>query len=422
MKSLRNAVTTLLLVACTTLGCQPDSPAPLPVPEKPAAPVPDKEPPPPTNPGTPGNPGTPQIPNTPVTAIPDELVGTWYADGNRNPLTENWDQGTFQGETGFREFRTMVFTKDGREAIEYTSGVYSGKQVMFKRTGTLEYKTGTPRSLTFHPQQGRVRVFNGATYQEIDLVNDQWETYLSVLVNPEATTFTSSPNYLTAQRSNGNATYSVKYAKAGGTTAPGGPTHPGDPYGTPPATGTYLKIADKYYPTVTIGNLEWMAVNYAGTGGIKDSDKPHFGTFYKWMDLKDIPVPAGWRLPTKADYLALLRSQGLVLTAWESTDGEDVASKKLLGQLMATTGWLKQDGYATNKSGFAAVPANFRGTEAKPNGEGTRCVLWTSEVNSSESPIVFQIVQLPGETYASFTTFPIGYYPQHLPLRLVRNK
>jgi uncharacterized protein (TIGR02145 family) len=353
------------------------------------------------------------------------MVGTWYADGNRNPLTENWEKGTFQGETGFREYRTMVFTKDGKEAIEYTSGVYSGKNVMFKRIGTLEYKTGTPRSLTFHTQQGRVRIFDGATYQEIDLVNEQWETYLSVLVNPEATTFTSSPNYLTAQRSNGAQTYSVKYHKAGGTTTPGGPTtptNPGDPYGAPPATGTYLKIADKYYPTVTIGNLEWMAVNYAGNGGIKDSDKPHFGTFYKWMDLKDIPVPAGWRLPTKADYLALLKSQGLVLTAWESTDGEDVASKKLLGQLMATTGWLKQDGYATNKSGFAAVPANFRGTEAEPNGEGTRCVLWTSEVNSSESPIVFQIVQLPGETYASFTTFPIGYYPQHLPLRLVRNK
>jgi uncharacterized protein (TIGR02145 family) len=225
-----------------------------------------------------------------------------------------------------------------------------------------------------------------------------------------------------ANRALGSQTYSVKYHKVEGPATPGNPTTPGGLYSAPPATGTYLQIASQYYPTVTIGNLEWMAVNYAGTGGIKDTDKPQYGTFYKWMDLKDIPVPAGWRIPTKADYLALLKSQGLVLTSWESTDGEDVASKKLLGQLMATSGWLKQDGYATNKSGFGALPANYKAQDAKPNGEGTRCVLWTSEVNSSDSPIVFQIVQLPGETYASFTLFPLGYYPQHLPLRLVRNK
>ncbi|MDQ3290953.1 MAG: hypothetical protein M3Q05_06645 [Bacteroidota bacterium] len=375
----------------------------------------------------PEQPGKGAVVETPSTPIPDELVGTWYADQNPNPMTTNWEQGTFQGEEGLREYRTMVFTKDGKNAIEFTSTVYKTndevKQYMFKRIGTLEYKTN-PNSLTFHVQSGRVRFFSNkvAGYQEADLVNEDWPTYLSVLVNPEATTYTSSTNFLSAKRSNGATEYSVKYIKADNCNNGGGTTNPDDLYGNPPASGTYVQIANKYYPTVTIGKQEWMAVNYAGDGGMKDSTKPHFGTFVKFMDLKDIPVPAGWRIPTKQDYKKLLLSQGLELMPWEATNGEDVASKKLLGQLMATTGWLKQDGYASNKSGFNAFPANYKVQDASPFGEGSRCFLWTSEVNESDNPIVFQIVQLTGDTYASFTTFPIGYFPQHLPLRLVRDK
>jgi uncharacterized protein (TIGR02145 family) len=417
MKLLSKLMPGLFVMAFTIFGCQPE----IPTPATGTTPPPGNN----TTP-TPGGGNTPP-PNTPFTTIPDALVGTWYAENNANPMTINWEQGTFQGEEGLREFRTMVFTKDGKNAIEYTSQVYKNteevKQYMIKRVGTLEYKTN-PASLKFHVQSGRVRYFSSkfAGFKESDLINEEWPTYLSVLANPEATTYTSSTNYLTAQRSNGATFYSVKYIKADGN-KPGGQTpDPGGLYSTPPATGTYITIAGKYYPTVTIGNQEWMAVNYAGTGGMNDSQKPHFGTFYKYMDLKDIPVPAGWRIPSKADYIKLLQSQGLELTPWESTNGEDVASKKMLGQLMATTGWLKQDGYATNKSGFNAVPANYKALDAKPHGEGTRCLLWTSEMNASESPIVFQIVQLPGETYASFTLFPIGYYPQHLPIRLVKDK
>jgi uncharacterized protein (TIGR02145 family) len=419
MKNVRKSISALLIIAFAVFGCQPEAPNP----------VGSSTPPPDTTNSTPPPPGegNPTNPNTPFTTIPDELVGTWYAENNSNPMTTNWEQGTFQGEESLREYRTMVFTKDGKNAIEYTSQVYKNtdevKQIMFKRVGTLEYKTN-PTSLTFHVQSGRVRYFSSSYtgYKESDLVSAEWPTYLSVLVNPEATTYSNATNYLTAQRSNGAGQYSVKYTKADGS-KPTNPTpDPGSLYSTPPATGTYIQIADKYYPTVTIGEQEWMAVNYAGTGGMKDSQKAHYGTFYKFMDIKDIPVPAGWRIPNKQDYIKLLQSQNLVLTPWESTDGADLASKKMLGQLMATSGWLKQDGYATNKSGFNAVPANYKAQDAKPNGEGTRCFLWTSEIDASENPIAFQIVQLSGETYASFLALPMGYSPQHVPVRLVRDK
>ncbi|UOQ71543.1 hypothetical protein MUN79_23470 [Hymenobacter cellulosilyticus] len=165
-----------------------------------------------------------------------------------------------------------------------------------------------------------------------------------------------------------------------------------------------------------------MSVNYAGNGGIKVGTKPHYGTFFKHADLNTIPVPAGWRIPTKQDYVKLLASQGLTLNSWESTDGADLASKRRLGQLMATSGWLKQDGYATNSSGFTAVPANLQVTNGSPNGEGTNCLLWTAEKNAEDSPVAFQIIQLPSDTYAAFGSYAVGYNPAHLPVRLVRDK
>ncbi len=418
MKIVRKLVPTLLLLAFTVFGCQPEAPAP--VPEEPTESKPDKDN-KPSNGG--GDKGTP---NTPFTSIPDELVGTWYAENNAGPMTTNWEQGTFQGEYGFREYRTMVFTKDGKNAVEYTSEVYTYtdevKQYMYKRIGTLEYKTN-PNTLTFHVQSGRMRLFSSKStgYKEAELTGKDLFNYKSELMNPEATSYTSSTNYLSAKRNTGLGEYSVKYTKVG-STAPGQTPDPGSLYSTPPTAGTYVKIADKYYPTVTIGSQEWMSVNYAGTGGMKDSSKPQFGTFYKFMDLKEIPVPAGWRIPSKQDFVKLLQSQGLQVNDQGYTQGEELQVTKLLGQLMAATGWLKQDGYATNKSGFNAVPANYKVQDAKPNGEGTRCFLWTSEVNSSENPVAFQIVQLSGETYASFTPLPIGYSPQHVPVRLVRDK
>ncbi|MFT2010496.1 FISUMP domain-containing protein [Pontibacter sp. 13R65] len=371
--------------------------------------------------------GNDQIIDTPFTAIPDEFVGTWYADHNDGPLTTNWEEGTFQGEQGFREFRTMVFTKDGKQAIEYTTEIFNVgdevKQRFYKLTGTLEYKTN-PASITFHAQSGKMRVFSNkyTGYRESDILRKDIEVYTTVLINPEATTFTSSNNYLNAKLLDGDMQITVKYRKVGGGTGtPGGGSS--NPYSTPPTTGTYVQIGSQYYPTVIIGNLEWMSVNYAGNGGIKDSSKPQYGTYFKYADLKDIPIPSGWRIPTKQDYIKLLESQGIAFDeVWDTTDGDDLQSKKLLGQLMATTGWLKQDGYANNKSGFNAVPGNLQVTNGNPHGEGTNCLLWTATLDADESPVAFKIIQLPSDTFASFGPYITGFNPPHIPVRLVKNK
>lgn len=361
-------------------------------------------------------------PTAPATSIPDELVGTWYASHNANPLTENWEKKTFQGEVGFREFRTMVFTKDGKNAVEYTSEVYNYNgeisQYMYKITGTLEYKSN-PASLTFHAQTGIKRTFTRpGGYSEAPIIQKDLNKYVSILLDPSATTLSSSANYLKAKRVDGDNYFSVDYRKV----SANAPTNTNLPSTTPPATGTYVKIGNLYYPTVTIGSQEWMSANYAGPGSLQESTKPQFGTFLEYAELKNLPVPAGWRIPSKQDYTKLLESQGLVVNEWGSTDGEDVQSKRLLGQLMSATGWTKQDGYANNRSGFNALPGDVRRPRGTNYGEGTNCVLWTSEKNAQDSPMSFNIVQLPSDTYASFSPIPIGYTPTLVPVRFMRDK
>src|SRR5690606_2804161 len=253
-------------------------------------------------------------------------------------------------------------------------------------------------TIKFYAQSGKMRIFSNKYegYKEYDIIQKDIKAYTTVFHQAEATTYSSSTNYLTAKRLDGELELSVKYIKSDGNPAPGGGDSPD--YSEPPATGSYVQISNQYYPTVTIGALEWMSVNYAGQGGITDSSKPQYGTFYKFMDLDEIPVPDGWRIPTKQDYKALLASQEIEMDEWESTDGADLESKKRLGYLMSATGWLKEDGLANNKSGFNAVPANLRVTEGNPHGEGTNCLLWTSETDGEGHPVVFKIIQFPSDT------------------------
>jgi uncharacterized protein (TIGR02145 family) len=361
--------------------------------------------------------------NPPHTSIPAQLVGTWYRSDNNQPLTVDWQTGTFQGEAGFKEFRTMVFTANGLNATEYYSEVFvSGSSTLnylYKLTGTLEYSASSSK-LQFHAISGKMRIFKSGTsgYTEKDITASDIARYYSVLTNVQA-----ADGVINAQRFDGGNSWSVKYLKVNGNENGGGNGTPGDAYSTPPGTGTYVKIGNKYFPTITIGNHEWTSVNYYGDGAMNVADKIHYGTFYRFTDLNQIPVPAGWRIANLADYKSLLASQNIPFDeVWNSTDGSDLESKKKLGHLMATTGWLKQDGYEDNTSKFGAVPANIKVSTGTANGEGTNCVLWTGEKDGNNDPIAFKIIQMPSDTYATFSSYSEGYNPVYAPVRLVRNK
>lgn len=369
--------------------------------------------------GTPDSSGGPD-PNPPHTSIPPELVGTWYRSDNAQPLTIDWEKGTFQGEAGYKEFRTMVFTANGLNAVEYSSEVYvSGNTTLnylYKITGTLEY-SASPSKLEFHAVSGKMRIFIGTNnnYTEKDIIPSDVAKYFSVLTNLEP-----APGVINAKRFNGGNSWSVKYLQA---TAGNGGGAADDPYSAPPATGTYVKIGNKYFPTVTIGNREWTSLNYYGDGGINVSGKTQYGTYYRFADLNKVTVPSGWRIANQADYKSLLASQNIPFDAvWNSTDGSDLDSKKKLGHLMASTGWKKQDGYEDNTTGFGAVPSDIKVTSGTSNGEGTNCVLWTGEKDANNDPVAFKIIQMPSDTYAAISSFSEGYNPVYAPVRLVRNK
>lgn len=361
---------------------------------------------------------------TPYTNIPQEYVGIWYADHNEGPLTANWEKGTFQGEQGFREFRTMVFTADGKNAVEYTSEVFNSKdevlQIIYKITGTLTYSAKDPQAITFYAQTGIRRTFssNYSGYRDAVIKDSDMQQYRIVWEKPQATNMTSAKNYLTATITDQDGRYATKYAKVGsGNPAP----TTGLPSTTPPATGTYVKIGNLYYPTVMIGNQEWITTNYAGPGSLNEANKPQYGTFLELADLAKLSLPAGWRVPSRQDYNRLLDSQGITYTEW-GTDGDHVPSKRLLGQLMNPDAWTKKDGYANNKSGFNAMPGDVRRPRGTNYGEGTNCTLWTADRDAEDNPVVFNIIQLGTSTYASFAPQPIGSFPILTPLRLVRDR
>lgn len=379
-------------------------------------------------PATPEEPGDGGGIETPASPIPAPFTGVWYAEHNEGPLDENWEEETFQGDQGPKEFRTLVITSDGKNAVEYTTEIVNVsdevKQYSYKISGTLTYESN-PSTITFYAQSGKMRVFSNkyAGYKESDIKLTELENYRTVLKHAEASNYTNSQNFITAKRLDGNMELSARYLKADGTSGnPGGDGGGSDPYSVPPATGTYVKMGNHYYPTVSIGNLEWMSVNYAGPGGISNSEKPQYGTFIKHIDLSGLSIPEGWRIPTQQDFLDLLESQGIEFDEiWGSTDGSDLESKKRLGWLMSSTGWLKQDGFANNQSGFNAVPGNLMVKEGNPHGEGSNCLLWTSEIDEEGHPITFRLIQLPSDTYASFGASVTGFNPPHVPLRLVKD-
>ena len=115
-----------------------------------------------------------------------------------------------------------------------------------------------------------------------------------------------------------------------------------------------ITIGGDQYETVVIGTQTWTAVNYKGVGGLpydNTGSKPIFGKFYTFVEAKAITVPAGWRLPSLADYIKLGESQGVVFTNFNAF------KQDLIKKLASTSEWLNTNG--NNQSGFNAYPAGY---------------------------------------------------------------
>jgi uncharacterized protein (TIGR02145 family) len=148
-----------------------------------------------------------------------------------------------------------------------------------------------------------------------------------------------------------------------------------------PQTGTYSDMRDgKAYTTVIIGSQTWFAENLSfipdsGKYWVYENKKGsalNYGCLYNWETANHV-CPATWHLPSDAEWTTLTDYLG----------GEASAG----GKLKTATHWkVDAHGYATNESGFGALPAGYRYYI-----DGTfdrlfeRAYFWTSTPNSKET-------------------------------------
>ncbi|ARK12880.1 FISUMP domain-containing protein [Fibrella sp. ES10-3-2-2] len=144
------------------------------------------------------------------------------------------------------------------------------------------------------------------------------------------------------------------------------------PKPAPPLIPDSVRINGDTYPVRLIGSQRWTTINYRGPGGIPfgtGTQKPIYGRYYTYAEVKAITLPPGWRLPTEADWISLIESQGIVLE--QNSARKQEAVKKLL----STTNWRSLPG--TNASGFDAHPAGYS-TENMPPQDGDIAEFWAA--------------------------------------------
>lgn len=141
------------------------------------------------------------------------------------------------------------------------------------------------------------------------------------------------------------------------------------------------------YNIVQIGDLLWMAenLNFAGvdaagstSGSCPDGEDKNckkMGRLYAWADAQNI-CPEGWRLPSKADFDALVVQAG----------GASAAGKSL----KSTRGWFKK-GNGSDDYGFAGLPAGYRRLDGRFDGIGGNVSFWSASENSDGAAFYLEL-------------------------------
>jgi len=114
----------------------------------------------------------------------------------------------------------------------------------------------------------------------------------------------------------------------------------------------------KKYRAVKIGEQTWMAknLNYKTANSVcyanKSGNCKKYGRLYPWDDASGA-CPAGWHLPSHAEWTALAGHLG----------GQSIAGKKL----KSTAGWSGENGNGTNIYEFSALPGGYGDSGAFKN-------------------------------------------------------
>jgi uncharacterized protein (TIGR02145 family) len=135
------------------------------------------------------------------------------------------------------------------------------------------------------------------------------------------------------------------------------------------SAGTFKDSRDgKTYKTVKVGGKTWMAenLNFAADGSKcyenNAGNCEKYGRLYTWEAAKKA-CPAGWHLPSDAEWTALTDAVG----------GGSVAGTKL----KSNSGWAN-NGNGTDEYGFAALPGGDGNSDGNFNDAGNIGYWWSS--------------------------------------------
>jgi uncharacterized protein (TIGR02145 family) len=149
------------------------------------------------------------------------------------------------------------------------------------------------------------------------------------------------------------------------------------------------------YTTLRIGNQVWMGENlkttryrngdpiplvsdpttwsttttpaYCWYNNNEAANKNVYGAMYNWYAVNTgMLCPAGWHVPSDADWLALTNYLG----------GDEIAGGKL--KEAGTVHWTTPNTEASNESGFTALPGGYRNKYGTFSGFGGFCYWWCS--------------------------------------------
>ena len=169
--------------------------------------------------------------------------------------------------------------------------------------------------------------------------------------------------------------------------------------------GTFTDSRDgKTYKTITIGTQTWMAENLAyknGTGcwAYKNdaTSAATFGYMYDWETATKV-CPAGWHLPSKAEFETLIKALGGESVAgakmksekYWSTDQKDVIKKEAASNNKNQTVDAKQENLKLNSSDFNGLPGGGFYVGNIFDYKGVYATWWTStEENDNNAYYMF---------------------------------
>ena len=138
------------------------------------------------------------------------------------------------------------------------------------------------------------------------------------------------------------------------------------------------------YAVTQIGDAYWMAQDLKfETEQSRTSEVAGAGRVYYWSDAQNV-CPAGWHLPSDAEWQTLEQELGMTAEESESASGFRGVEAAVGDKLKSSSGWFEGKN-GNNSSGFNAVPGGVFDSVFAYTGEETHYWSATEYMNPNEN-------------------------------------